>query len=103
MSGIMSPKVLPEGDQSSSATPRISRGVLRILDTAFQGYRRYVLVLALLAVLSALLDGLGINAIIPLVSFVLAGTTPPTDTITHLMSGLFGILHIPFTFRYLLV
>ncbi|MBI5003529.1 ABC transporter ATP-binding protein [Candidatus Kaiserbacteria bacterium] len=106
MAGIMSSKVRPEGDDRDLPKPYSPRGALRILKVlgkTFHGYRRYMVLLAGLAVLSAALDGIGINAVIPLVSFVMGGQSGPLDTITQLMARLFGLVGVPFTFRYLLV
>ncbi len=52
--------------------------------------------------LSAILEGIGINAVIPLISFFNGASGGPTDFITHAIQTLFGFLHIPFSFRYLL-
>jgi ABC-type multidrug transport system fused ATPase/permease subunit len=52
--------------------------------------------------LSAILEGIGINAVIPLVSFFTGASSGPTDFITHTIQILFGFFHIPFSFRYLL-
>lgn len=101
----MSPKVQPEGDDRVLPALRSSGGVLRVLrvlHSTFSGYRRYVVFLGALAIFSAALDGIGINAIIPLVSFVTGGHSGPLDTITQMMTMLFGYVGIPFTFRYLL-
>ncbi len=52
--------------------------------------------------LSAILEGIGINAVIPLISFFNGASSGPTDFITHTIQTLFEFLHIPFSFRYLL-
>ncbi len=74
----------------------------RILYTVFAKYRTSVMALAGLGFLSAVIEGIGINAIVPLVSFFTGGTGAPTDFITSTISALFAFLHIPFSFRYLL-
>lgn len=107
MAGIMNPNVARDGDegfsiQNKKSAPRGALRILGVLDQTFLGYRRYVGMLAVLAILTAALDGIGINAIIPLVSFVTGGSSGPTDTIIHLMTRLFGLVGVPFTFRYLL-
>lgn len=62
-----------------------------------------MLVLVLLAVLSPLLEGIGINALIPLISFFQGGVGSNPDVITRAIQGMFAFFSIPFTFRYLLV
>lgn len=69
---------------------------------AFGRYRWHVTALALFGILSALLEGIGINAAIPLMSFFMGGGGATTDFITGVVKGLFVFLHIPFSFRYLL-
>lgn len=68
----------------------------------FAKYRLHVLALAGLGFLSAVIEGIGINAVVPLMSFFTGGAGTPTDLITHAISALFAFLHIPFSFRYLL-
>lgn len=67
----------------------------------FGKYRWHVAVLVMLGILSALLEGIGINAVIPLISFFSGGSTE-TDFITKTIQGLFAFLHLPFSFRFLL-
>ncbi|MDP2648334.1 MAG: ABC transporter ATP-binding protein [bacterium] len=76
-------------------------GTIRILREAFRGYWPSIGLLAILGILGAALDGIGINAIIPLVSFLIGQTGLPTDGISQAMASVFGFFGIPFTFRYL--
>jgi ABC-type multidrug transport system fused ATPase/permease subunit len=69
----------------------------------FSRYRWHVGALVVLGVLSPLLEGVGINAVIPLISFFVGSSGVATDFITQTIQGLFAFLHIPFTFRYLLI
>lgn len=70
---------------------------------AFGRYRWHVVALAVFGVLSALLEGVGINAVIPLMSFFMGGAGgAATDFVTGTIQSLFTFLHIPFSFRYLL-
>mgnify|MGYP001568579378 FL=1 len=73
-----------------------------VLWRAFRKYRWHVVALVLFGFLSAILEGIGINAAIPLVSFFTGSTNEATDFITKAIQGLFVFLHIPFSFRYLL-
>ncbi|MSU74634.1 ABC transporter ATP-binding protein [Candidatus Kaiserbacteria bacterium] len=65
-------------------------------------YRWHVAALVVLGFLSAILEGIGINAVIPLISFFFGADTGPTNFITNAIQTLFNFLHIPFSFRYLL-
>lgn len=68
----------------------------------FRRYRWHVVALVVFGVLSALLEGIGINAVIPLISFFNGTSSGPTDFVTHTIQTLFGFFHIPFSFRFLL-
>lgn len=69
----------------------------------FKGYRRHLVVLVVLGILSAVLDGIGINAVIPLFSFLIGNNAPPSlNFISNAIQQLFGFFGIPFTFRFLL-
>ena len=79
----------------------INSGTLRILWLAFNKYRFHIALLVLLGFLGAILEGIGINATIPLISF-LVNNGAPTDFISRTIQSLFSFLHITFSFRYLL-
>lgn len=76
---------------------------LRTVFAIFRKYRPYVVVLVLLGLLSAILEGIGINAVIPLFSFFGQGASAPTDFISRTIATLFNFFSIPFSFRYLLL
>ncbi len=78
-------------------------GTLRLIWSVFDRYRWHFAVLVCLGVLSATLEGVGINAAIPLISFFMGGGTPGTDIISQGISHVFAFLHLPFSFRYLLI
>lgn len=75
---------------------------IKTLWGAFGRYRWHVTALVLFGILSALLEGIGINAVIPLMSFFMGGDGAATDFVTETIRGLFAFLRIPFSFRYLL-
>lgn len=82
------------------------KDTIKTLWGAFGRYRWHVVALVVFGVVSALLEGIGINAVIPLVSFFLGGASvggAATDFITGTIQGLFAFLHIPFSFRFLLI
>src|SRR3989338_8379284 len=80
----------------------MKEGIKTLLE-AFGRYRWHVAALVVFGILSPLLEGIGINAVIPLMSFFLGGGGAATDFITRTIQGFFAFLHVPFTFRYLLV
>jgi ABC-type multidrug transport system fused ATPase/permease subunit len=75
---------------------------LRILLQMFRKYRLHIGLLAILGLASAVLEGIGINAVIPLLSSFTGGGASATDPITHGIQNVFMYFGIPFTFRYLL-
>lgn len=79
------------------------KDTIRTLWSAFGKYKWHVAALVVFGILSALLEGIGINAVIPLMSFFNGGGGTATDFITQTIQGLFAFLHIPFSFRYLLI
>jgi ABC-type multidrug transport system fused ATPase/permease subunit len=74
---------------------------IRILWRTYGHYRWHLFALALAGFLSAILEGIGINAAIPLISFFTGGGASD-DFISNAIKGLFAFLNIPFSFRYLL-
>lgn len=78
------------------------KDTIKTLWSAFGKYRWHVVALVVFGILSALLEGIGINAVVPLMSFFMGGGGTATDFITQTIQGLFAFLHIPFSFRYLL-
>lgn len=73
-----------------------------VLWHTFKSYHWQIISLIVLGIVSATLDGIGINAVIPLISFYTNAASTPTDFISQAIQSLFSFLHIPFTFRYLL-
>ena len=78
------------------------KSTIKTLWSAFGKYRWHVVALVVFGILSALLEGIGINAVVPLMSFFTGGGGATTDFITQTIKGLFAFFHIPFSFRYLL-
>ena len=68
----------------------------------YSRYRWHIAALVVFGFLSAILEGIGINAAIPLISFFTGANSAPTDVVTDAIKSLFYFLHIPFSFRYLL-
>jgi len=75
---------------------------LSILFHIFRRYRWHIIALVVFGFFSAILEGIGINAVIPLLSFFTGASSGPTDFITRMIQTAFGFFHVPFSFRYLL-
>ncbi len=76
---------------------------LHVLWRAFHKYRIHVGALVVLGFLSALFEGIGINAAIPLLTFLIGGSSAPVDTISRALQAIFGFFSVDFTFRTLLL
>jgi ABC-type multidrug transport system fused ATPase/permease subunit len=76
--------------------------IYRVLLSIFGRYRWHMIALMGLGFVSAILEGIGINAVIPLISFFMGENNGTPDFISNTIRGLFTLLHIPFSFRYLL-
>ncbi len=77
-------------------------GVVRLAKQAYRPYLREILILAALSFVGGILEGIGINAAIPLLTFVLGLQNPATDTISQLIHSFFIFIHVPFVPKYLL-
>jgi len=73
-----------------------------VLWRTFSRYRWHIAALVIFGFLGAILEGIGINAVIPLISFFMGASAGPANFITKTIQALFGFFHIPFIFRYLL-
>lgn len=75
---------------------------LAVLWLTFSRYRWHILALIVFGFLSALLEGIGINAVIPLISFFIGPSTGPANALTQAMQTAFSFFNFPFNFRFLL-
>lgn len=80
----------------------MSLSAVSIIWRTFKKYRLHMGVLVVLGFLGAILEGIGINAAVPLLSFLLDAQSTPLDGVTQVLRGAFGLVGVPFTFRFLL-
>lgn len=76
--------------------------LLKTLYRGFGNYKKRIALLTALGFISGMLEGIGINAFIPLFYFI-AGGQKGTDIISTTIEKAFEFVHIPFSFRYLLI
>jgi len=76
--------------------------IIRLSRRAFGRYKLQIILLTVLGFLSGLLEGVGINAIIPLFSFV-AGGDQGNDIISRAIKKVFDYAHIDFNLAYILI
>ena len=77
--------------------------VIKILFDAFGRYKGQILILTLFGFVSGIIEGIGINAIIPLFSFITWGKSQGTDFISKMIEKSFHALHLPFNVFALLM
>ncbi|MBI2050332.1 MAG: ABC transporter ATP-binding protein [Parcubacteria group bacterium] len=87
-----------------SIFPRDNRinDIIRLSRRAFGRYKLQIILLTGLGFLSGLLEGVGINAIIPLFSFI-AGGDQGSDIISRAIRQVFYYAHIDFNLAYILI
>ncbi|MBI5370014.1 ABC transporter ATP-binding protein [Candidatus Uhrbacteria bacterium] len=81
----------------SSALPHL----IRVILSGFKRYKKKLAVLVLLGIFGALLEGVGINALIPLLGIVLQDASIQANFITENITDFFSFLHIALTVKNL--
>src|SRR3989338_11482013 len=76
--------------------------LLRLAGKAYAPYKKQILALTGLGFLGGILEGIGINAVIPLLSSVLGLHDAATDTLSVYIKDFFALIHVPFVPRYIL-
>ncbi|MFH1822125.1 MAG: ABC transporter ATP-binding protein [Patescibacteria group bacterium] len=79
------------------------RTILRLASQAFGKYKKQILVLTILGFIGGILEGIGINAIIPLFSFAIGNGEGGSDFISQAIETFFGHIHVSFNLKYLLI
>ncbi|MBI5728767.1 MAG: ABC transporter ATP-binding protein [Candidatus Magasanikbacteria bacterium] len=77
--------------------------LFKLLNKAYGDYRKYMVVVLVLGFVSSILEGLGINSIIPLFSLVNRASASGDDSVTKIIENFFVFFHLPFTIRTLLI
>lgn len=77
--------------------------VVMLARHAFGHYKWQIATLTGLGFLSGILEGIGINALIPLFSFISGQKSETTDLITNYIGKFFYFLGVPFSLKYLLI
>lgn len=78
--------------------------VLRLCNQAYGHYRFPVIVLAILSFVGSVLEGVGINSVIPLFSFVnTADRNAEVDAVSEKIRVFFNYVHVNYTLKHLLI
>lgn len=77
--------------------------LLKLFYRGFGSYKIQIIILTVLSFLGGLLEGVGINAAIPLFSFASGSNQKANDAISKIIENFFGFLNVKFSLKYLLV
>jgi len=77
--------------------------IFKFAGKTFREHKKEIAVLSFLGVLGGFLEGIGINALVPLLSLVLKEESPATDFITKALSNAFAYFHLSFNLTSLVV
>ncbi len=77
--------------------------IIKLSKQAFGPYKLQIIVLTILSFVSGLLEGIGINAIVPLISTVTKEGVGEADIITRTLASIFKYFHIDFSLKFILV
>lgn len=77
--------------------------ILHAATRAFGSYKGEITALIGLGFLSGILEGIGVNAVIPLFSFITGGEDIPGDFISSSIRTFFQLLHLEYKLPYLLI
>jgi len=86
----------------STFTDRRFKVMYRYARKAFGGYKKEIIILTILGFVSGLLEGIGVNALIPLFSFAV-GQGQASDPISQMIERFFELTRVPFSVPYLLI
>ncbi len=70
---------------------------------SFGEYKSHIAVLAVLGFVGGFFGGIGINALVPLLSFALGQEVETTDVVSKTIKDIFYYINIDFTLKYLLI
>lgn len=76
---------------------------IKLYNYGFGKYKFHIIFLAALGFVAGLLEGVGVNALIPLFSFIVGNGNTGDDIISRSIGKVFQYTHIPFTLKYLLI
>jgi ATP-binding cassette subfamily C protein len=77
--------------------------IAKVASKAFHAYRLQIIALIILGFIGSLLEGVGVNALIPLFSFAVGAEEGGNDLISQFIQRIFLSAHISFNVKYLLI
>ncbi len=79
------------------------KNLIQLSRKAYGNYKKQIFVLIGLGFLNGVLGGIGVNAVIPLLSFASGAQVQELDFISNLIRRFFAFLHLDFSLKYLLI
>lgn len=76
---------------------------IRLYNYGFGKYKSHIALLSFLGFIAGLLEGVGVNALIPLFSFIVGNGNAGDDIISKTIGKIFQYFQIPFSLKYLLI
>jgi ABC-type multidrug transport system fused ATPase/permease subunit len=80
-----------------------NKGKIHLLYEAFSGYKMRIGLLSILGIIGGIFEGIGINTLVPLISFVTGEENTATDFITENIEKAFLFFNIGFSLKSLLI
>jgi len=77
--------------------------IIKLSQQAFGEYKLQIIILTILGFASGLLEGIGINAIVPLVSSVTKEGIKKADIVTRTLADIFRYFNIDFSLKFILI
>src|SRR3989344_5227303 len=77
--------------------------IINIAKVAYGSYKKQIIALLLLGFLGGLLEGIGVNALVPLFSLVTDGAGAANDLISRSIKHSFDFFHVDFRLRNILI
>src|SRR3989339_1739247 len=77
--------------------------IILLFKKNFYEYRSKIVSLSILGFISGILEGVGVNALVPLFSMATRESNTGTDIISQTLERIFLFLHIPFSLKFLLL
>lgn len=74
-----------------------------LVQEAYAPYKWKIAGMAILSFFSSILEGIGVNAVIPLFSFIEKGQGSSLDSVSRFIKGLFQFFGLAFSIKYLLI
>lgn len=75
----------------------------KLYNYGFGKYKSHIILLIFLGFLAGLFEGVGVNALIPLFSFIIGNGNTGDDIISKSIGKVFQYVHVPFSLKYLLI